>query len=54
MQFSGDEKARSSRRAAGQDPLKRNQILDGAKRCFLSLGFDDASIIEMSSEAGFS
>lgn len=54
MQFSGDEKARSGRRAAGQDPFKRNQILDGAKRCFLSLGFEAASMNEITSEAGVS
>jgi AcrR family transcriptional regulator len=54
MQISEDEKARQGRRAAGQDPTKRAQILDGAKRCFLSLGFEAASMNEITSEAGVS
>ena len=39
MQIPEDDKSeeRTGRRAAGQDPNKRAQILDGAKRCFLSL-----------------
>ena len=54
MQISEDDKAKSGRRAAGQDPSKRAQILDGAKRCFLSLGFEAASMNEITSEAGVS
>lgn len=56
MQFPEDGKAeaKSGRRAAGQDPTKRAQILDGAKRCFLSLGFEAASMNEITSEAGVS
>jgi AcrR family transcriptional regulator len=54
MQISEDEKAKSGRRAAGQDPTKRAQILDGAKRCFLSLGFEAASMNEITSESGVS
>jgi len=47
MQISPDDtEPKSGRRVAGQDPAKRNQILDGAKRCFLdvgSVGGSDAS-----------
>jgi len=49
-----DGRARAGRRAAGQDPAKRAQILDGAKRCFLTLGFEAASMNEITSEAGVS
>jgi AcrR family transcriptional regulator len=42
------------RAAAGQDPAKRDQILDGAKNCFLKLGFEAASMNEITSEAGVS
>ena len=45
---------RQGRRAAGQDPVKRQQILDGAKRCFLSMGFEAASMNEITAEAGVS
>ena len=44
----------SRRRAAGEDPAKRNQILDGAKRCFLSVGFANASMNQITAEAGVS
>lgn len=62
MQISGDVKpddirpddAKPGRRVAGQDPAKRAQILDGAKRCFMSLGFEAASMNEITSEAGVS
>jgi len=52
----GKEEAevQSRRRAAGQDPAKRAQILDGAKRCFMSLGFEAASMNDITSEAGVS
>lgn len=42
------------RAAAGQDPVKRDQILDGAKNCFLKLGFEAASMNEITAEAGVS
>jgi AcrR family transcriptional regulator len=42
------------RPAAGQDPAKREKILDGAKRCFFDLGFEAASMNEITSEAGVS
>jgi len=56
MQISGDDKpdGKPSRRVAGQDPAKRSQILDGAKRCFLSVGFEAASMNDITSEAGVS
>jgi AcrR family transcriptional regulator len=44
----------AGRPAAGQDPAKREQILDGAKRCFMNLGFEAASMNEITSEAGVS
>lgn len=44
----------AGRPAAGQDPVKRQQILDGAKRCFLELGFEAASMNDITSEAGVS
>lgn len=56
MHSPGDEKADAPqrRRVAGQDPVKRTQILDGAKRCFMSLGFEAASMNEITAEAGVS
>ena len=55
MQIQEDDSDRKrGRRAAGQDPAKRAQILDGAKRCFLSLGFEAASMNDITSEAGVS
>ncbi|GAB4348507.1 MAG: TetR/AcrR family transcriptional regulator [Oricola sp.] len=43
-----------NRRVAGQDPAKRQQILDGAKRVFLQVGFDAASMNDITREAGVS
>lgn len=43
-----------SRSGAGQDPRKRQQILDGARRLFLSEGFDAASMGEIARVAGVS
>src|SRR5690606_7468566 len=40
--------------AAGEDPLKREQIIDGAKRVFMRLGFDAASMNDITREAGVS
>lgn len=56
MQIQDDDQTepRRGRRAAGQDPAKRAQILDGAKRCFLSVGFEAASMNEITTEAGVS
>lgn len=45
---------RRGRRAAGQDPDKRRQILEGARRVFINLGFDAASMNDITREAGVS
>jgi AcrR family transcriptional regulator len=45
---------RPGRRVAGQDPAKRAQIIDGAKRCFLSVGFEAASMNDIAAEAAVS
>lgn len=42
---------RGSRPAAGTDPVKRQQILDGAGRIFSTLGFDAASMSDVAREA---
>jgi AcrR family transcriptional regulator len=44
----------SGRWAAGEDPAKRKQILDGAKIVFMKLGFDAASMNDVTREAGVS
>ncbi|MBB3937404.1 TetR/AcrR family transcriptional regulator [Aureimonas phyllosphaerae] len=47
--------ASSDRRAAaGEDPTKRRQILEGARRAFVGLGFDAASMNDVVREAGVS
>lgn len=40
--------------AAGEDPVKRQQILDGARNVFMRLGFDAASMNDVTREAGVS
>jgi AcrR family transcriptional regulator len=42
------------RPAAGGDPVKREQILDGAHRVFMSMGFDASSMNDITREAGVS
>jgi AcrR family transcriptional regulator len=42
------------RPAAGEDPVKREQILDGALRVFTQMGFDAASMNDITREAGVS
>jgi AcrR family transcriptional regulator len=56
MQISDDAETdpKPGRRVAGQDPAKRAQILDGAKRCFMSVGFEAASMNDITTEAGVS
>jgi AcrR family transcriptional regulator len=50
-----DETGSSSGRfAAGEDPAKREQIIDGAKRVFMRMGFDAASMNDITREAGVS
>ncbi|MFN7008533.1 MAG: TetR/AcrR family transcriptional regulator [Allorhizobium sp.] len=39
---------------AGSDPVKRGQILDGAKQVFMKMGFDAASMNDVTREAGVS
>jgi len=45
---------RRGRPAAGQDPLKRSQIIDGARRVFIDKGFEAASMNDITREAGVS
>lgn len=45
---------RGGRMAAGTDPRKRRQILDGAVAVFKRQGFDAASMADVASEAGVS
>ena len=42
------------RPAAGQDPVKRTQIIDGARRVFSEMGFDAASMNDITRAAGVS
>lgn len=42
------------RREAGRDPEKRQQILEGAYRVFMRMGFDAASMNDITREAGVS
>ncbi len=41
----------SGRRAAGEDPRKRDQILEGAKSVFMKKGFDAATMNDITREA---
>ncbi|PRD42689.1 TetR family transcriptional regulator [Phyllobacterium phragmitis] len=45
---------RPQRLGAGQDPAKRKQILEGARRVFMRMGFDAASVNDITREAGVS
>lgn len=49
-----DELGRKGRPAAGCDPAKRRQIIDGARRVFIDMGFDAASMNDITREAGVS
>lgn len=52
-----DDKAaghQSHRRAAGEDPAKREQILEGARRVFMEQGFEAASMNDITRAAGVS
>lgn len=49
-----DASAVAVRFAAGADPVKRGQILDGAKRVFMKMGYDAASMNDVTREAGVS
>ncbi len=45
---------RRGRPAAGQDPAKRRQIIEGARRVFIEMGFDAASMNDITRAAGVS
>lgn len=47
-------KAQKGRHAAGEDPVKRDQILDGAGRVFIEKGFDAASMNDITRAANVS
>ncbi|MCM2290787.1 TetR/AcrR family transcriptional regulator [Allorhizobium sp. BGMRC 0089] len=44
----------TGRFAAGEDPAKRIQILEGAKRAFMTFGYDATSMNDITREAGVS
>jgi len=48
------ESLRRARPAAGRDPAKRQQIIEGARRVFIDMGFDAASMNDITREAGVS
>ncbi|WP_315918342.1 TetR/AcrR family transcriptional regulator [Mesorhizobium sp. SP-1A] len=51
----GDDCGKPRKRlAAGHDPAKRQQIIDGARRVFMNMGFDAASMNDITREAGVS
>ena len=56
MQTTEDKLAapQTGRRVAGEDPAKREQILDGAKRVFMEQGFEAASMNDITRAAGVS
>nr|WP_272212873.1 TetR/AcrR family transcriptional regulator [Marinicella sp. W31]MDC2878796.1 TetR/AcrR family transcriptional regulator [Marinicella sp. W31] len=45
---------RMGRHAAGEDPVKRKQIVEGARQVFMSVGFDAASMNDITRAAGVS
>ena len=45
---------RRGRPGAGQDPAKRRQIIEGARRVFIEMGFDAASMNDITRAAGVS
>ncbi|WP_052699771.1 TetR/AcrR family transcriptional regulator [Martelella endophytica] len=45
---------RFGRHAAGEDPIKRAQILEGARQVFMNVGFDAASMNDITKAAGVS
>lgn len=48
------QEMRRGRPAAGNDPAKRKQILEGARRVFMEMGFDAASMNDITRAAGVS
>ncbi|PSJ63990.1 TetR/AcrR family transcriptional regulator [Pseudaminobacter soli (ex Li et al. 2025)] len=51
---SAAKQEKRQRPAAGHDPAKRQQIIDGARRVFMNMGFDAASMNDITREAGVS
>ncbi|WP_082478441.1 MULTISPECIES: TetR/AcrR family transcriptional regulator [unclassified Rhizobium] len=49
-----DDRWPAGRKVAGEDPAKREQIIEGAKRVFMRDGFDAASMNDITREAGVS
>jgi len=49
-----DDTGGARRFAAGENPAKRGQILDGAQRVFSRMGFDAAGMADITREAGVS
>jgi TetR/AcrR family transcriptional regulator of autoinduction and epiphytic fitness len=49
-----DDRRRGGRPAAGTDPQKRQQIIDGAGKIFSSLGFDATSMSDVARQADVS
>lgn len=49
-----NKQSQNGRHGAGQDPVKRQKILDGAQQVFLSMGFDAASMNDITRVAGVS
>lgn len=54
LQEQEQQRAGGGRRPAGADPVKREQILEGAKRVFMRSNFDAASMNDITREAGVS
>jgi AcrR family transcriptional regulator len=52
--FEDGQPSQGGRWPAGGDPAKRQQILDGAKSVFMKMGFDAASMNDVTREAGVS
>ena len=54
LQDQHEHPSTGGRHAAGEDPVKRERILDGAKRVFMRSSFDAASMNDITREAGVS
>lgn len=54
IEETGKPEGPGGRPAAGEDPVKREQILDGAHRIFMRMGFDASSMNDITREAGVS
>lgn len=54
MRETEEDNTARGRKAAGQDPAKRRQILVGAHKVFSRMGFDAASMNDITREAGVS